>query len=148
MNQVTPPPRPTSEPIDPFKRSSSRKTVGPAQNERGGIFTDAVKARIAGALMVAGGAVLGKITVWDVLQSAKSGAPSVNYNVKGVILAGVFPVLGAILLVTGARGKQALAADFKSANPLQIISLIVALGSGITLLFWLRSQLADTGFDN
>jgi uncharacterized membrane protein YidH (DUF202 family) len=62
-----------------------------------------LKARLGGVFLMLCGGGLAWYTIWRPYQQAVAGAPSVSYSTKGIALGVLFPLVGLLLAVFGAR---------------------------------------------
>ncbi len=104
-----------------------------------------MKERIVGVLLLLVGGMLGYFCVYDPLEAAKRGDPSVSVSLKGSILAPVC-LIGVMYVVLGAGVTPIMGTREHPKPAAYIISIgLIALGFG--LYFWLRSTLEGYGYD-
>jgi uncharacterized membrane protein YidH (DUF202 family) len=104
--------------------------------------------RLSGLGLVFFGAVLTKFSTWDVLQAARSGAESVSYSMKFVMVSLVLLELGLVMLALGPayyhwfhRGD-----DRSKLTPLGFLLVVLLLVPAFGGYGWLESQLALLGY--
>ncbi len=106
-------------------------------------------------VLVAGGVVLMKLCVLDVLNHARDHADSVSLSFKGVVLAPTILLFG-IALIPASRRPAGTVGSFQRRMTNQQTQRLNAFGWMVVLLFlvpgaalyvWLRSQLAALGYD-
>jgi hypothetical protein len=62
-----------------------------------------LKARLGGIVLMLGGGALAWFTIWRPYQQAMAGAQSITYSTKGIAFGVLFPLVGLLLAVFGAR---------------------------------------------
>lgn len=103
--------------------------------------------RPMGALLLASAMVLAKFFVWDLLESVKTGEQNVTYSVKLILLIGVLPTLGAMMLLMGPKAVNVLKAfQEPQMNWTQILVLTVLVVPAILLLLWVKTHLSVYGY--
>ncbi|OWK36104.1 hypothetical protein [Fimbriiglobus ruber] len=104
-----------------------------------------MKERVIGVLMLIGGGVLSYLCIYQPLESAWRGEPSVSVSLKGAILAPL-GLIGLMYIVLGERANAVMGTREKPTPAAYAIGIgAVLLGVGI--YFWLRSTLQDHGYD-
>lgn len=104
-----------------------------------------MKERVVGVLLLVGGLTLGYLCVYQPLESAWRGDPTVSVYLKGAILAPI-GLVGVMYLVLGERVTTIMGTREKPTTAAYIIGFgAVLLGLGIYL--WLRSTLEAHGYD-
>jgi hypothetical protein len=104
-----------------------------------------MKERVIGVVLLLGGILLGYLCVYQPLESARHGAPTVSTSLKGAILAPM-GLIGVMYLVLGQRVNNFMGTREKPTTAAYIIGVAAVL-LGIGLYLWLRSTLQDYGYD-
>lgn len=105
-----------------------------------------MKERMIGVVLLISGSVLGYLCVYQPLQSAWSGAPTVSVSLKGAILAPMC-LIGLMYLALGSRVIPIMGTREKPTLAAYAIGIgLVLLGVG--LYVWLRSTLQAHGYDS
>jgi hypothetical protein len=92
------------------------------------------------------GGLLGYLCVYQPLESAWSGAPTVSLYLKGAILAPPFSLIGLMYLVLGQRASTIMGTREKPTPTAYAIGIgVMLLGFGLYL--WLRFTLEAHGYD-
>jgi hypothetical protein len=110
-------------------------------------------ARVASLALVAIGAFLLKMCVFDVLAAARRGE-TVHLSMRGTIIAPGAILLGIVLTyVSFTRanprewGRQLTNPETKRLSPRGWVIVIVMLGAGLGLYLWTKSQLVALGYE-
>jgi hypothetical protein len=104
-----------------------------------------VKERLVGLVLVASGALLSYLCIYQPLEAAWGGAPTVKVSLKGAILAPI-GLIGIMYLVMGARATVVMGTREKPTPAAYVIGIgAVVLGIGVYL--WLRTTLESHGYD-
>lgn len=98
-----------------------------------------------GVVLIVSGAVLGYLCVFQPLESAWGGAPTVSVSLKGALLAPI-ALVGVMYLAMGQRAATIMGTREKPTPAAYLISCVVIL-LGVGLYLWLRSTLQDHGYD-
>jgi hypothetical protein len=113
--------------------------------EAAGILGGIVKERVIGVVLLISGGVLGYFCVYQPLESAWRGAPTVSVSLKGAILAPL-SLIGLMYLVLGQRASTIMGTREKpkpTAYPITFGAVLLGIG----LYVWLRSTLQAHGYD-
>jgi hypothetical protein len=104
-----------------------------------------MKERMIGIVLLISGGGLGYLCVYQPLQSAWSGAPTVTISLKGAILAPI-SLIGLMYLALGSRVIPIMGTREKPTPVGYAIGIGVVL-LGLGLYVWLRSTLLAHGYD-
>src|SRR3954452_3063812 len=104
-----------------------------------------MRQRMAGLVMLAGGAVIAYFSVYSPLMEAERGEEKVSLSMKGAILCPIAIVVGAIYAALGERAKAVFGTrdDPSWLAWVICISLVIA---GVILYLWLRLELERQGY--
>jgi hypothetical protein len=105
-----------------------------------------MKERVVGLVLLIGGGLLGYFCVYQPLESAWSGAPTVSVSLKGAAFVPFSLIGGLMYLVLGPRASAIMGTREKP-SPAAYAVVVVALVLGIGLYLWLRSTLQAHGYD-
>jgi hypothetical protein len=104
-----------------------------------------MKERLIGLFLLICGVVLGYLCIYQPLQSAWNGAPSLSISLKGAIFAPI-GLIGLMYLVLG-PSTTAIMGTKDRPKPLAYAIMIGCLLLGIGIYFWLRATLAAHGYE-
>ncbi len=104
-----------------------------------------MKERVIGLVLLISGGLLGYLCVYEPLESARNGAPTVSVSLKGAILAPI-GLIGLMYLVLGPRATAIMGTREKP-TPAAYGILIGAVLLGLGLYVWLRWALEAHGYD-
>ena len=104
--------------------------------------------RLAGLGLALLGGILTKFSLWDVLSAAKSGAESVSYSMKFVVISLVLMELGGLMMLLGPGYYHWFhrADDTKKLSPLGFVLVVVLLIPAFGGYWWLENQLGQLGY--
>lgn len=104
-----------------------------------------MKERLLGVVLLILGGGLGYFCVYQPLEAAWSGSPTVSVSLKGAILT-PFCLIGLMYLALGSRVTQIMGTREKPTTVAYVIAVVAVL-LGIGLYIWLRSTLQAHGYD-
>jgi hypothetical protein len=104
-----------------------------------------MKERLIGVGLLLSGGVLGYLCIYQPLESAWRGEPTVSLSLKGAILAPI-ALIGVMYLVMGPRAGAIMGTREQPTTAAYVIGVgAVLLGLGIYV--WLRATLQAHGYD-
>jgi hypothetical protein len=104
-----------------------------------------MKERLIGVVLLISGGALGYLCVYEPLQSAQTGAPTVTVSLKGAILAPI-SLIGLMYLALGSRVIPIMGTRENPTPTAYVVGIDVVL-LGVGLYVWLRSALQAHGYD-
>ena len=104
-----------------------------------------MKERFIGIVLLLSGGVLSYLCIYQPLESARSGAPTVSVSLKGAIFAPI-GLIGLIYLVLGPCARTIMGTREKPTSTAYVFGIVAAL-LGLGLYLWLRSELEAHGYD-
>jgi hypothetical protein len=104
-----------------------------------------MKERVIGVVLLISGGLLGYLCIYQPLESAWGGAPTVSVSLKGAILAPI-SLIGLMYLGLGQRANTIMGTREKPTPTAYAIGIgVMLLGFGLYL--WLRFTLEAHGYD-
>lgn len=97
--------------------------------------------RLSGILLLVIGVILSKFCVFDVLATAKSGAPTISLSLKGVVMSFFLTGYGGAMIVLGP-----ILQNGKKLTALGWVLTILLLGLSFAGHGWVKSSLAGMGY--
>jgi hypothetical protein len=129
----------------PRKNNDSQSLFRTSHLEFADSLGGIMKERDIGVVLLISGGVLCYLCVYQPLESAWRGAPTVSVSLKGAILAPL-SLIGLMYLVLGQRATTIMGTREKPTTTAYAIG-IGALLLGLALYVWLRSTLQAHGYD-
>jgi hypothetical protein len=113
--------------------------------EVAGIHGGIMKERVMGAFLLICGGALAYLCVYQPLESAWRGAPTVSVSLQGAILAPI-GLIGLLYLVLG-RGASTIMGKREKPKATAYIIVIGVVLLGFALYLWVRSTLEAHGYN-
>ncbi len=104
-----------------------------------------MRERAIGAFLLAVGALLGYLCVYQPLEAAERQADSVSFSLKGAVLCPIAVVMGAIYLLMGQHATTIFGTRDEPKPAVWVIGIALA-AAGFGLYFWLKAALAAKGY--
>jgi hypothetical protein len=104
-----------------------------------------MRERLVGAVMLLAGAALSYWSVYEPLEAAARGDPTVSFSMKGAVLCPLAVVMGLAYLVLGSRATTVYGTREAPKPAVWVCAVVLAL-AGFGLYFWLRTALEAKGY--
>lgn len=104
--------------------------------------------RLGGLLLAAIGAFLAKLTIYDVWQQARAGAPSLSLPMKGVVLS-ITTILGGLAMVAAGPGVESPRfrnPETRKLTPMGFAIVLALLAPAFAFHWWFEHKLAQLGY--
>ncbi|MEP7120920.1 MAG: hypothetical protein ABJE95_08425 [Byssovorax sp.] len=114
-----------------------------------------LQVRGVGVILIAAGALLLKVGLFDVLRDAEAHSGLVKTSMTALMFAPAAILLGLVAVTLGARARGPDSAIARSLNGVdrqpsqvrKVVTTIVLMLPGLLLYAWLRSRLSALGFE-
>lgn len=102
--------------------------------------------RVGGLVAMVVGAVLGKIFIVDVLESARQGQAKITVHRTGIVASILCVLLGLLYVLFGGKVENMLKFDANNLSFKNVVILLALAGVGLAAYVWINMELSRFGY--